>query len=264
MKYYLQKLNVYFSQPSKLVVLNVFCVIMIILFNIKFQGFCIPSTWALIVLIVCLSVTCIHPLVKSKKGNEVLSFLSGCACVVYLYFIYFLGNYNILGLFLLPILIGAVVFVPHFFLIQLFVKYFLKSKNKLVKSLFVLGVCAPTMLIVWAGLEYKQAILNIKDFEKSNYTQLKKNYMTEKILGMHFIYHTRIEMIYDGWRPPIHEPLMVIGMRLNGDVDPLHVNDLKTRLKLYRKFYPHRTYKFECSCAIDYSKDYHQDALWKD
>jgi len=86
--------------------------------------------------------------------------------------------------------------------------------------------------------------------------------MTEKIIGMHFIYHTRIEMIYDGWRPPKHEPILVIGMWLNHGVEQLKVN-LKKRLTLYKKYFTEKQYKFNCSCGIMYSSDYHNDQIWK-
>ena len=75
---------------------------------------------------------------------------------------------------------------------------------------------------------------------------LKRN--NYKILGMHFIYHTRF-CEFDGWRPPKHEPIMVIGMWLNNRLDPLEV-DLKTRLELYKKFFPDKKYKFDCSDGV--------------
>jgi len=85
--------------------------------------------------------------------------------------------------------------------------------------------------------------------------------MTEKILGMHFIYHTRF-CEFDGWRPPKHEPILVIGMWLNGREEPLKV-DLKKRIELYKKFFPDNKYKFECSCGYMYSENYHNDEIWK-
>jgi hypothetical protein len=100
----------------------------------------------------------------------------------------------------------------------------------------------------------------IDKFKESNYTQLEKSFMTEKILGMHFIYHTRF-CEFDGWRPPKHEPIIVIGMWLNNRIDPLHV-DLEKRLELYKKYFPDKNYKFECSCGIEYRQDYHNDKLW--
>ena len=78
--------------------------------------------------------------------------------------------------------------------------------------------------------------------------------MTERILGMHFRYHTRI-CIFDGWRPPLHDPAMVIGMRLTGDKDPLDGMSLETRLQLYHEVYPSLPVKNHCACSKE-SKEY--------
>ena len=90
-----------------------------------------------------------------------------------------------------------------------------------------------------------------------------KNPMTERILGMHFRYHTRI-CIYDGWRPPLHDPAMVLGMRLTGDKDPLEGMTLETRLQLYHEVFPTLPVKNHCACSKE-SKRYHyfDDYLWK-
>jgi hypothetical protein len=111
-------------------------------------------------------------------------------------------------------------------------------------------------IVAYIGYDYKKAVDSIEKFKASGYKELDKNFMTEKILGMHFIYHTEY-CPYDGWRPPIHEPILVIGMWLNNG-DPLGgYGDLKTRLKLYKEFFPDKQYKFE------FYKPYQDDDLWK-
>lgn len=115
---------------------------------------------------------------------------------------------------------------------------------------------------VFVGFKYDEAMKEIYEFEESNYQVLDKNFMTEKILGMHFIYHTRF-CEYDGWRPPKHEPLLVIGMWLNNRKDPLLVS-LEKRVELYRKFFPEKRVKFDCSCARQYEELYFNDSLWKE
>lgn len=90
-----------------------------------------------------------------------------------------------------------------------------------------------------------------------------KNPMTERILGMHFRYHTRI-CIYDGWRPPLHDPAMVIGMRLTGDKDPLEGMTLETRLQLYHEIYPSLPVKNHCACSKESKRyGYFDSYLWK-
>ncbi len=81
--------------------------------------------------------------------------------------------------------------------------------------------------------------------------------MTEKILGMHFIYHTEF-CEFDGWRPPKHEPLLILGRLFNYNKDPLNVS-LEERIEIYRKVFPENKIKFDCSCAYLYKDSYHND-----
>lgn len=115
--------------------------------------------------------------------------------------------------------------------------------------------------------QYKTALTSIDNLKKSNFTTLDKNFMTEKILGMYFKYHTEI-CVYDGWRPPLHEPALVIGQWFNGRQDPLSPDghrklELKERIALYKKFFPDEKFKLNCSCALEYSSEYHNDELFK-
>ena len=90
-----------------------------------------------------------------------------------------------------------------------------------------------------------------------------KNPMTERILGMHFRYHTRI-CIFDGWRPPLHDPAMVLGMFLNGGCDPLCGMDLEERVALYHAFYPTKSVTAPCACSLESRRNgYFTDPLWK-
>ncbi len=251
----------YFSKPIHLVVLNALLIAILIVLNLYFQAFCIPSTWAILVLIICFANMILSPLIVSQKILLISSFINGVSLFVFGYFIVFLDQMNIFGLFLILMVIGLVVFIPHFFVLQLIWRNLYKPKTNNARNSFLLAVilCITTMFYV--GYQYKKAVVSIDKFIKSDYTQLDKNFITEKILGMHFIYHTRF-CEYDGWRPPIHEPILIIGMWMNNQHDQLSI-DLKTRLEFYKKFFPEKVYKFECSCAIEYSESYHNDALWE-
>ena len=252
----------FFSKSTRLAILNGVLISIIIVLNIYFQSFCIPTTWTIIVLAICFSNTILYPLLEKTRIAPLTSFINGVALFVFIYCVVFLEGMNFFGLFIITILIGLVIFIPHFFIIQLIWKNLVKPKIKTSRYYFLTAVILCIMTVIYIGQEYKKAINSIEKFKESNYTELDRNYMTEKILGMHFIYHTRIEMIFDGWRPPKHEPILVIGMWLNNRIDPLNV-DLNRRLELYKKFFPENKYKFDCSCGIQYSKDYHNDELWK-
>ena len=250
-----------FSKPVPLAMLNGILIATSILFNTYFQVFCIPTTWATVVLAICFTNTVLYPLFAHTQLAPFTSFINGMGLFVYSYCILFLEQMNFIGLFLSLVGIGLVTYIPHFLAVQIIWRNLIKAPNKTSKIFFLTAIALCTAAVFLIGNDYKKAIASIEEFKKSHYTKLQKNFMTEKILGMHFIYHTRF-CEYDGWRPPKQEPIMVIGMWLNHRTDPLPVN-LKTRLELYKKFFPQNKFKFDCSCGLQYSQDYHQDDLWK-
>ncbi len=251
----------YFSNPKKLAVLNSVLIAIIFALNIYLQVFCIPTTWAIITIAICFLTMVFYPMLEQTKFARLTSFINGVTFCVFLYCIIFLEYMSLVGFVTLLVGVGFTILIPHFFAIQLLWKNLIKPKTKTTRTYFLLAVALCLGTVFYIGQSYKQAIHSIETFKNSNYTTLDKNFMTEKILGMHFIYHTKIDL-YDGWRPPKHEPILIIGMWLNNRVDPLNV-DLPTRLKLYKKFFPENKYKFDCSCGIIYNTAYHSDNLWK-
>jgi hypothetical protein len=310
----------YFSKPKNLSILNGILILLIVGFNIYFQAFCIPVTWAMLVLIVCFLNTVMYPYLEITRYAKLIAFINGVSLCVFIYCVLFLEHVNVIGAFTIILFglglvtyvfilkfarkyffksvtksnmryilsrcilfavvaiifglsyrftgifalilfgSGLVTIIPLFFVLQLATKYFFKPITKSVFRYFLSGCILCVVVATCFGLAYRFAINSIEKFKESDYAILEKNFMTEKILGMHFIYHTRI-CEYDGWRPPKHDPALVIGMWLNGRKDPLNV-DLETRLGLYRKFFPGNRYKFDCSCGIEYSSNYHNDELW--
>jgi hypothetical protein len=242
-------------------ILNGVLIAVIIGFNIYFQVFCIPTTWALVILAICFTNTILYPILEKSRFSPLSSFINGMTVCIFIYCVIFLGGMNLLGFLLIIIGIGLVILIPHFFIIQLIWKNIFKPTIKTSRYYFLFSIILCIGIIIYIGHDYKRAIISIEKFTETNYQELDKSFMTEKILGMHFIYHTSY-CGYDGWRPPKHEPILVIGMWLNNMHDPLKV-DLETRLKLYQKFFPNNKYKFNCSCGIQYRRDYHNDNLWK-
>lgn len=256
-----KKIYKHFSKPTNLAVLNGLLIVILILLNIYFQAFCIPTTWTIIVLAICFTNTILYPILDKSKLAPLTSFINGVTLFVFIYCVIFLEHMNLLGLVMIIVGLGLATFIPHFFIAQLIWKNLIKPTVTTSRYYFLAAIILCIGTVLYIGQDYKKAINSIEKFKESGYTELDKNFMTEKILGMHFIYHTRF-CEFDGWRPPKHEPIMVIGMWLNKRIDPLSV-DLKTRLELYKKFFPDNKYKFDCSCGIEYRQDYHNDALWK-
>lgn len=257
----LSKIFTFFSNAKALSFLNLTLLLVSIFFNVYFQVFCVPTTWTLVLLSICFISLVLFPFLETTKYAPVASFVNGISVFVFLYCIIFLEIMNVYGIFLIFIGFGIFVYVPHFFLIQLLWKNLIKPKHSKSRKAFLLAIAVCTALVISIGFVYRNAAQDVQAFEASGFTTLKKNYMTEKILGMHFIYHTRF-CPYDGWRPPKHEPILVIGMWLNKRYDPLSV-DLQTRLELYKSFFPERKFKFDCSCGMTESQSYHSDPLWK-
>lgn len=250
-----------FSKPTNLAILNGVLIAILIALNIYFQAFCIPTKWTIVVLVICFTNTILYPLIDNTRLGPLSSFINGISLFVYIYCVIFLEQLNLFGIILIIVVLGLVTFIPHFFIVQLIWKNIVKSPNSTSRKFFLSAIAVCVGTILYIGQDYRKAINSIEKFKSSNYSELDKNFMTEKILGMHFIYHTRFSE-YDGWRPPKHEPILIIGMWLNKRIDPLNV-DLKIRLELYKKFFPNNKYKFDCSCGIKYSEDYHKDKLWK-
>lgn len=257
----IKRIYKHFSKPTNLAVLNSVLIILLILLNTYFQAFCIPTTWTIIVLVICFTNTIIYPILDKTKFAPLTSFINGVTLFVFIYCVIFLEHMNLLGLDLIIVGLGLATFIPHFFIAQLIWKTLIKPTISTSRYYFLAATILCIGTVIYIGQDYKKAINSIEKFKTSGFTELDKNFMTEKILGMHFIYHTRF-CEFDGWRPPKHEPIMVIGMWLNERIDPLSV-DLKTRLELYKKFFPDNKYKFDCSCGIEYRQDYHNDELWK-
>ena len=209
-------------------------------------GFCVFVPWAMILQIICFINIITFSWVERTRFWQVNALLCGISTGVYSYWVLFLE-------------LGVVVFpVPIWFLFLLIWKNVLHPVRKAVRIWYFSGVTLCVAGAIVSALLFSDAA---KKVQKGEYDT--KNPMTERILGMHFRYHTRI-CPYDGWRPPLHDPAMVLGMRLTGDKDPLEGMTLERRLVLYHAVYPFNPVKADCACSTS-SKfgGYFEDDLWK-
>ena len=242
-----------FSHPRALAILNSVLIALAVLANSYAQVFCNPVLWAKIVLCVLAVFAVAFPyLIGNIKFTTITGVLSGVLACFCLYCILFLGKMNILG-FILP--------MPYFILAQVIYKAILKPISNQFKLLFFASVTTAFLIALSAGLLYKQEFSNLKEAKAIGYNKLEINYLTERVVGMHFIYHTKF-CEFDGWRPPKHDPFLVVGMWLNGMEDPLDIR-LEERVALYKKLFPANRVKSDCSCAKMYSSIYHNDPLFQ-
>ncbi len=229
--------------------------------NSWLQVFCIPTLWAGILLGICFLSLCIYPLLSADSRWLIpASFVNGITWCVLLYCLIFLEWMNVATWLLIIWLgLGLIGAMPQFLWVQLLWTHLWKPVSRKVRYSFLAGIIPCVIVFILAGKEYATTA---RIFEDGNWSELKEHeWMAEKIAGMHFIYHIRF-CEYDGWRPPKHEPILVIGLWLNNRKDPLNVS-LEERVRLYKELFPDRPVKFTCSCAWDYRESYHRDKLWK-
>ena len=87
------------------------------------------------------------------------------------------------------------------------------------------------------------------------------NYMLEKAIGFALVYHTEI-CIYDGWRPPMHEPFLVVAQYFVDSGGSLG-ESLEAKIQLYKQLYPNVPVQKKCSCAVEESNRYFNDQILK-
>lgn len=262
MKKSLIKLVRILKRPKVLSIINLLAILVIVIGNLQYQVFCKPINWSIPILILTFFSIISLPLIeKYKPLSSVTGMLCGISFFVILYCIAFAGWLN---LFSIPLVFlmgtGFFLLIPQFFLIQVLWKCVFKPKYPEIKKWFLIGGILPLLSIFTVIFKYNQSLTEIEKFKQSNYKELNKSYFTERILGAHFLYHTRI-CLYDGWRPPLHDPAFVIGLWSTNFYDPLDVSVSK-QVELYRNIYPERKVKLECSCAKEYSMSYHNSELW--
>ncbi|RAK62659.1 hypothetical protein [Hymenobacter edaphi] len=229
------------------------------------QGFCQPVRWAAWVLALSTAAFLGWPwLLRAPRAVRATALLlQGLAFTVCLYCAWFIGlewTYYLLSLFMGWLLFPLLLWVPVFFGVQLWQRM-RTAALPYARLWFALGALAPLPAQLGAEWQYRQfraAIRQVRinpDYDFPGYTAamrrvLPRSYVTERVLGLRFRYHTYPNFLEDGWRPPLHDPLLTVLMR--GEVywsDPLHKLGNERRALLYRLVFPERPVKADCACA---------------
>jgi len=260
--------------------------------NAQYQLFCRSVLWASIVLVIVSLPVIFYPLFKDQfTPNKVVFFLFGIAACICLYCIVFLHSANVLVL-LLPLYVWfkpvtALAALPHFLLVQILF-HVTRSPEKHMARKFAgygAGLCVASALFmaIWFNRNY-DAVQAAIDDPVRNTPFLSSNYMTERMLGMHFKYHTSL-CLFDGWRPPLHDPFIVVASWLNfsfmqnasaeafrkslfigyraSPFVSMGTTYLEKRVAAYKLVFPGKPLKEECSCAKRYSEVYLNHRLFK-
>ena len=258
-----RRLNAFWPpQPKQLALFNAAALALAVLANAYFQVFCRPTPWATVVLALCFVSAVATPLLHARRRwAPITQFVNGLGLLVFAYCAVFLEWLSVVGIGLIFLFgVGLLAYVPLFFVIQLLYHGLWRPARAGTRRYFVAGVTVGLLVLFAAAWTYERALDDIRAFEASGYTDLRRTFMTEKVLGLGIRYHAELSF-YDGWRPPLHEPLVNIGYWLHGKTDPLSV-DLMYRVRLHKEFFPDVPRRLDCSCAWQYHEWYERDVRW--
>lgn len=227
--------------------INVLLVVVCVWGNIVSNaGFCRPVAWAAIVQAVSFLNIISFTWLEQTRLRRVNALLCGISTCVYIYWCLFLGGWIVL----MP--------VPLWFLFLLVWRNMVRPAFAAARWWYLAGVVLCVLFALWCGKNYGSSC---KAYAEGRVPD--GNPMTERIAGMKFLYHTEY-CLYDGWRPPLHDPALVLGMRLNGNCDPLGNMALDSRVALYGEMYPDRPVVLKCACSRESENNgYSTDPLWE-
>jgi hypothetical protein len=226
-----------------------------------FQVFCVPVIHAVIACILFFIAVAFLPFISHRTVKLLAYFLLGIGIPVCLYCIWFLmdfwEDYNPILYYILMYLLlalffglGLLAYIPVYLLYHIYRYY--RLGNRPQRIALISGCVLPFIALSIYLLEFKK---QYKLFEAAVASEkietLDRNYFTERLLGIGIKYHARLEFTYDGWRPPMHDPFLNLGIWLyagsfypHRDIDRIHY---------YKLLFPNIPLKLNCPCS--YMKD---------
>jgi len=260
----------------KMPVLNILLVLAVYIANEYFiQGFCQPVPWVWWVLGPSTGAFLAWPWLKHVRGlNYVLVFLLGVYFVVCVYCTLFIGPHLVIGLLLGFLLFPLLLWLPVVVAVQV-IRRVLASRLPGARWVFGAGLLPLLLAQGWAWRQYRQVEAAVATLPLAQRHQagpllrvVPRTYMAERLAGQLFKYHALSEMLFDGWRPPLHDPLvnvcMAVGFLAQHDAartGPLvieswnygyggyRVTDINAQAAFYHKLFPDETLKADCACS---------------
>lgn len=228
------------------------------------QIFCMPVLWAGIYSTISLLSVLLFPFIKNNVLKTVFYFLIGAASLPCIYGILFLSDpwayftgYLFFTIEILFFGAGLLAFIPAYLLWHIY--QYLKQSSHLQKTVFYTGVIIPLLVLAMYLHKFKQDYNSLcTAYQTNTVSQLKPTYIHEQLLGIGYKYHTKLEYIYDGWRPPMHNPFLNIGLWIYSEsyfpfcrqIQPFTQLD---RPHYYKLLFPQRSLIVDCPCS--YTRD---------
>jgi hypothetical protein len=221
-----------------------------------FQVFCVPVAWAAWYCVVFILALMYYPFIKCRFVRCFAAFVLGAGVLPCIYCIVFLSDpwayftgYIGLTLWVLFAGIGLLAYLPMYLLVPVLI-YF-RQESRLYRICMLLGIFVPLIPLIMYLKSFDAELTKFNTMcdgkELTTYVALPNNQYVEQFLGIGYKYHTRLEYIYDGWRPPIHDPFLNIGLWIYSDTF-YPCKDLKRR-KYYKLIFPERKLQMNCPCS---------------
>jgi hypothetical protein len=161
--------------------------------------------------------------------------------------------------FLLPIL----AWVPVVFAVQALHRAW-RSELPGARVVFALGIVPLLVAQAWAEQQYRAVEAAVAQLPSDQRRQpaalarvVPRTYIAERLAGTLFKYHN-YEDDNDGWRPPLHDPLVNVSLWSRGGMDydkpgareanPLLVGELEEQAAFYHQLFPNLPIKADCTC----------------
>lgn len=222
-----------------------------------FQAFCHPVSWAAAWLAVFVSVILLMPwLNKGAVVRSVAALVCGSGIPVCIYCIVFLATPFPMGswiVYLFGIFIGGIgllVGLPLYILYHVH-RYYRALSGRHLRVLFRTGCLIPVAVFVtcipgFLLADRQLRAASVKPFSHPDWQAVPRDYYSERLTGAGFKYHTRLCFFFDGWRPPLHDPMLNMYLWLFHRQSPRWpVN----RTLVYRYLFPDKPVWVDCSCS---------------
>jgi len=269
---FLKKVSFHPNPNIRFLITLVYCGIGIYVNFFCLQVFCMPVMYAAIMCIAFFIAILVFPFVEVKVLKTILYFLLGMGVPICIYCILFLAGpllVNYIGFLLEILLLGAglLAFIPFYLLRHIYLYY--RQAAVFDKRSLRAGILLPLIALCIYLFNFHSYLAMADKLQNQSTTteefvsKLPNSYFTERILGLHWKYHTRLSYIYDGWRPPLHDPFLIVGLWVNphryfygfprNSLWPTYNDFRRDAMKYYHRMFPQRPLKVLCPCS--YSHD---------
>ncbi len=226
------------------------------------QGFCQPVAWVWWVMLPSMSAFLVWPWLGRMPQvlRQAAWFLQGLFLPVCLYCALFIAldpQLYLFGLLLFFLGFPLLIWTPAVFAAQLFRRRAVAVPY--ARQLFLAGALSLVPFYLVAQVQVIQFWRVMAQVQAQHINQVAdlariwpRTYMGERMLGMTWRYHTSPEFIFDGWRPPLHDPMANVAAMLAGLLYanvPFPSLSLDQQGELYHLVFTDRPTKPDCVCA---------------